>query len=1034
MAVAIEQKLQLALRWPGGDVPPALEDVALVPVAAGAQVELDAAGLAAGEVSIDGQCLRYTRLTLLLTAAELLACEGLAPLRSLVDIAGPPGGDSATPVQVVLAAGIEASPDGLARVQWSDEAQGAGRVLLFQAGVLCGACLINSQEALEFLYPAVGSCSAEPETRHLLALGPEPWLAADRLTSRGKPMNKQKLVVIGNGMVGHHFLESLVQAGGLARFDVTVLCGEPEPAYDRVHLSEFFSGRSASDLSLVTPGFFEDNGIRLRTSARVASIDTAARSAELESGESLEYDKLVLATGSYPFVPPIPGNDGEHCFVYRTLGDLEAMRDSAANSRVGVVVGGGLLGLEAANALQNLGLDTHVVEFAPRLMPVQLDEGGGAMLRRKISELGITVHCATATERIVDGESARYRMEFAGGDCLETDMICFSAGIRPWDQLAREAGLAIGERGGIVVNNACQTSDADVYAIGECALWGGRIFGLVAPGYQMARTAAAVLMDEAAEFTGADMSTKLKLLGVDVCSVGDAHGSGEGALSYSYTDEVAGVYRRINVSEDGKRLLGAILVGDAQGYEQLLQYCLNGIELPAEPDTLILPARDGAAVALAPGQLPATATVCSCHNVTKGDILTVLDGGCASVAEVRDCTAASTGCGGCAQMLKDVVNTELAERGVEISTAICEHFPHTRQELFHLVRVGEIRSFAELLDKHGRGRGCDICKPAVASILAANWNDYVLKQEHIGLQDTNDRFLANMQKDGSYSVVPRVPGGEITPEQLIAIGEVGRKYRLYTKITGGQRIDLFGARLEQLPAIWQELIDAGLETGHAYGKAVRTVKSCVGSTWCRYGVQDSVGMALHIEHRYKGLRAPHKLKFAVSGCTRECAEAQSKDIGVIATENGWNLYVCGNGGMKPRHADLFAVDLDDATLIAYIDRVLMFYVATADRLQRTARWLENLEGGLDYLRAVIIDDSLGLARELEQRMQAVVDSYQCEWTTTLQDPERLKLFQGFVNSDEADERIVFVEERGQIRPARDEERESLAGAVVEDVA
>jgi nitrite reductase (NADH) large subunit len=292
----------------------------------------------------------------------------------------------------------------------------------------------------------------------------------------------------------------------------------------------------------------------------------------------------------------------------------------------------------------------------------------------------------------------------------------------------------------------------------------------------------------------------------------------------------------------------------------------------------------------------------------------------------------------------------------------------------------------------------------------------------VGLQDTNDTFMANMQKDGTYSVVPRIAGGEITPDKLIVLGSVAQKYGLYSKITGGQRIDLFGARLNQLPAIWKELVEAGFETGHAYGKSLRTVKSCVGSTWCRYGVQDSVGMAIQLENRYKGLRSPHKLKSAVSGCTRECAEAQSKDFGVIATENGWNLYVCGNGGMRPRHADLFATDLDDATLVQYIDRFLMFYVRTADRLQRTSVWMDNLEGGIDYLRQVVIEDSLGIAGELEEQMMQIVGTYACEWKAVLEDSEKMKRFRQFVNSDEPDGRVVFVQERGQIRPARPEER------------
>ena len=413
-----------------------------------------------------------------------------------------------------------------------------------------------------------------------------------------------------------------------------------------------------------------------------------------------------------------------------------------------------------------------------------------------------------------------------------------------------------------------------------------------------------------------------------------------------------------------------------------------------------------------------TATICSCLNVSKQNICDSIAAGCCSLADVKAETKASSGCGGCAALLKNVVETELAARGVEVNKSICEHFAHTRQELFHIVKVNSYTTFEEVVRFHGKGHGCDICKPTIGSILASLNNAYVLSNKLVPLQDTNDTFLANMQKDGTFSVVPRMAGGEVTPDGLIAVGQVAKKYNLYTKITGGQRVDLFGARVHELPLIWKELIDAGFETGHAYGKSVRTVKSCVGSTWCRYGVQDSVGMAIQLENRYKGLRSPHKLKFAVSGCTRECAEAQSKDIGVIATEKGWNLYVCGNGGMRPRHAELFATDLDDETLIQYIDRLLMFYVETADRLQRTSVWRENLEGGLEYLQAVVIKDSLGIANQLEARMAHIAATYQCEWKTTVEDPEKLKRFRSFINEPSAlDENIVFVSERGQPRPA-----------------
>ena len=372
--------------------------------------------------------------------------------------------------------------------------------------------------------------------------------------------------------------------------------------------------------------------------------------------------------------------------------------------------------------------------------------------------------------------------------------------------------------------------------------------------------------------------------------------------------------------------------------------------------------------------------------------------------------------------MKSVADNEFEKRGVEVKKDICEHFAYSRRELFDIVSVEKIKTFDELLSKHGRGLGCEICKPLAGSVLASVWNDYILKKSHLSLQDTNDTYLGNMQKDGTYSVVPRIAGGEITPDKLIVLGEVAKKYNLYTKITGGARVDLFGARVEQLPLIWKELVDAGFETGHAYGKSLRTVKSCVGSTWCRYGVQDSMSLAIDLEHRYKGLRAPHKIKFGVSGCTRECAEAQGKDIGIIATDGGWNLYVAGNGGMKPRHADLFATDLDDETVVKYVDRILMFYVQTGDRLQRTSTWMENLEGGLAYLQDVIINDSLGINDVLEEQMAAIVGSYQCEWKTTIEDPEALKRFKAFVNSDKADSNIQFVTEREQIRPARGQEK------------
>jgi nitrite reductase (NADH) large subunit len=839
-------------------------------------------------------------------------------------------------------------------------------------------------------------------------------------------MAKKNLVAIGNGMVGHKFLERIIASGAIADWNLITFCEEPRVAYDRVNLSSFFSGSTAGDLSLVKPGFYQDNDVKIYIGDKAVAIDRDRKEITSANGVTLSYDKVVIATGSYPFVPTIKGQNTAGTFVYRTIEDLEAIANYAKNSRVGVVVGGGLLGLECANALKNLGLETHVVEFMPRLMPVQVDEAGGLILRKQIEALGVTIHTSKSTTEIVSEQGKVSKMLFADGSELQTDMIVFSAGIRPRDELAKNCGLTVGERGGIVINDFCQTSDSDIYAIGECALYQNRIYGLVAPGYKMAEVAADHLCHldrptsdpEITCFSGADMSSKLKLLGVDVASFGDAFAKTPGSQEIAMQNAVEGTYKKLVINSEGTYLLGGILVGDASGYGMLLSMVQNQIPLPPHPEDLILPQRTSSKAAFGVESLPDTAQICSCNNVSKGTICnTIQEQKLTDIALVKQCTQAGTGCGGCVPLVTDLLKLELKKAGIEVNNHLCEHFAYSRQELYHLIRSQKITTFDELLQNYGKGRGCEICKPAVGSILASAWNDHILNPPHVGLQDTNDVFLANIQKDGSYSVIPRIPGGEITPEKLIAIGEIAAEFGLYTKITGAQRIDLLGARLDQLPHIWRRLIDAGFESGHAYGKALRTVKSCVGSTWCRFGVQDSVALAIALELRYRGLRAPHKLKSAVSGCTRECAEAQGKDFGVIATENGWNLYLCGNGGIKPQHAQLFAADLDEETLIKYIDRFLMFYIRTANRLERTATWFNKLEGGMEYLKQVIIDDSLGICSELEKEMAHNVATYACEWKATIEDPAKMSRFRHFINSDETDPNLVYIEEREQKRPA-----------------
>ncbi|WP_407688272.1 nitrite reductase large subunit NirB [Mycobacterium sp. HUMS_1102779] len=825
------------------------------------------------------------------------------------------------------------------------------------------------------------------------------------------------IVVVGHGMVGHRFVEALRARDSEGAWRVTVLAEEPDAAYDRVGLTSYTESWDRNLLALPGNDYAGDERVRLLLNARVVDIDPAGKSVVTADGQRHAYDKLVLATGSYAFVPPVPGHDLPACHVYRTLDDLDAIRAGAqrtiegGHARAGVVVGGGLLGLEAANALRQFGLQTHVVEMMPRLMAQQIDEAGGALLARMVGDLGISVHVGTGTESIEPVENS-VRVRLTDGDIIDAGLVIFAAGIRPRDELAAAAGLTLAERGGVLTDLSCRTSDPDIYAVGEVAAIGGRCYGLVGPGYTSAEVVADRLLGGSAEFGEADMSTKLKLLGVDVASFGDAMGATQNCLEVAVNDAVKRTYAKLVLSDDAKTLLGGVLVGDASSYGVLRP--MVGSELPGDPLGLIAPAQsDSGASALGVGALPDSAQICSCNNVTKGDLKCAIADGCADVAALKSCTAAGTSCGSCVPLLKQLLEAE----GVEQSKALCEHFDQSRAELFEVISATEIRTFSGLLERYGRGKGCDICKPVVASILASTGSEHILSGEQAALQDSNDHFLANIQKNGSYSVVPRVPGGDIKPEHLILIGQIAQDFGLYTKITGGQRIDMFGARVEQLPEIWRRLVEGGMESGHAYGKALRTVKSCVGTDWCRYGQQDSVQLAIDLELRYRGLRAPHKIKMGVSGCARECAEARGKDVGVIATEKGWNLYVGGNGGMTPKHAQLLAADLDTETLVRYIDRFLMYYIRTADRLQRTAPWVDSIEGGLDHVREVVCEDSLGLAEEFEAAMRRHVQNYRCEWKGVLEDPDKLSRFVSFVNAPDAvDPTVTFTEHAGRKIP------------------
>ena len=842
-----------------------------------------------------------------------------------------------------------------------------------------------------------------------------------------------RIVVIGGGMTGHRFAARMQSQDPTGDWTLTVIGEETQHPYDRVHLSDWFGHRRAEMLALDT-GVWADPRITLVTGDAAESVDRSAHTVTCASGTVHEYDRLVLATGSWAWAPRAEGKDLPGSFSYRTIDDVESLaawvaeRGEALGREVrGVVVGGGVLGLEAAAALQDLGARSTVVEFADRLMAVQLDDGGGEMLRLLIQDKGIEVRTgvgATAFRPAEDG--AIGTAELTDGSELPADVVVFSTGIRPRDRIGREAGLAVGERGGIVVGESCQTSDPDIWAIGECASFDGVCAGLIAPGNDMADVVADRFLGGTRTHQRGEDGTKLKGVGVDAAAFGDVNAMTPDALEVSFVDPVHRQYRKLVMSDDATTLLGGVFVGDISLYSQLRP--LTGRALGADPSAVIAP--EGGGDALAGAELPDDAVVCSCNNIAAGTIRhAVNEEGCHTVGAIKECTTAGTVCGSCVPTLTKLLNQELAKAGIEVSRALCEHFDHSRAELYRLVEEGGQETFTEVVAAHGTGagRGCAVCRPTVASILSSLGALSGKRHSPVGrqlgsLQDTNDHVMANIQKDGTYSVIPAMPAGEVTPEKLLVFAQVAKDYGLYVKVNGAQRIGMFGARLEQLPEIWERLVEAGFESGHAYGKSLRMVKSCLGTNWCRYGVGDSTAMASHLERRYRGLRSPHKIKIGVSGCARECAEAQAKDVGVIATHRGWNLYVGGNGGAQPAHAQLLVEDLDDETLQRCIDRFLILYIREADKLQRTARWVEEYPGGIDELRRVIVEDSLGIGEELEAAMQRHTDTYVDEWAEAVHDPERRAKFVSFINApDLHDKTLRYVLEREQVRPARPED-------------
>ncbi|KAL8363696.1 hypothetical protein RB601_009457 [Gaeumannomyces tritici] len=903
--------------------------------------------------------------------------------------------------------------------------------------------------------------------------------------------NRKKVVVVGLGMVGISFIEKLLKLDARSReYDIVVLGEEKYLAYNRVGLTSFFEHRKVDSLYLNPQEWYdaiEDNALGYHLNTTVTEIQPDRKRVLCSNGDEVPYDILVLATGSDAVLPKhTPGHDADGVFVYRTIGDLERLIEFSGRRKgtTGAVVGGGLLGLEAAKAMLDLGCydKVTVIERNSWVLSRQLDADAGAMVVEQVRDLGVDVLLSRRVGRVeVDAASGSVSgVRFEDGERMDCSAVCFAIGVRPRDALARAAGIRCADRGGgVVVGDDLATSAPDVYAIGEVASWNNQTFGLIAPGVEMADVLAFNLtqakLHQPRLYKRPDLSTKLKLLGVEVASFGDFFADRDGpqylppkakaaaarkaaesderlakkgsaaavkrltnglppapVKALTYRDPFTNVYKKYIFTMDGKYLLGGMMIGDTRDYVKLVPLVKGQKELEVPPSELMLGARGGEGDE--GDDLDDDTQICSCHNVTKGDVVAkVKEGSCKSVGDVKSCTKAGTGCGGCMPLVTSIFNKTMKDMGNEVKNHLCPHFAYSRAELYHIVMAKRLRAFSDVMREAGADRdsvGCEVCKPCVGSILASLWNKHVMSGASHGLQDTNDRFLGNIQRNGTFSVVPRVSGGEIAPEKLIAMGEVARDYGLYTKITGGQRIDLFGARKQDLLDIWRRLVDAGMESGHAYAKSLRTVKSCVGTTWCRFGVGDSVGLAVRLEERYKSIRAPHKIKGGVSGCVRECAEAQSKDFGLIATDKGFNVYVAGNGGAKPRHAELLAKDVAPAEVVPILDRYLMFYIRTADKLQRTARWLEALPGGIGYLRDVVLKDKLGINASLEAQMQELVDSFFDEWAEAINDPAVAAKFRQFANTQDALDGTEVELERDQSRPvhwAKEPAREDFAG-------
>lgn len=775
---------------------------------------------------------------------------------------------------------------------------------------------------------------------------------------------RKKLVIIGNGMAPGRMLEHLFEL--TTAYEVTIFNAEPRVNYDRIMLSPVLSGeKSYADIIIHGDGFYAEHGITLHKGERVVSIDRARRAVISDKGTVAAYDKLVIATGSAPVIIPVPGHNLPGVVAYRDLDDTAAMIAAAETGGRAVVIGGGLLGLEAAAGLRARGMEVTVLHLMPSLMERQLDPAAGYLLQRELEGRGIAVRCAANTKAILGADRVE-GVELADGTVIGADLVVMAVGIRPNTQIARDAGLPVNR--GIVTDAQMRSADPDIFALGECAEVGGMVYGLVAPLYDMARIAAHALAGAEVEgFRHQETPTKLKVTGVSLYSVGE-FGEGEGREDIVLRDARRGSYKRVILKDS--RVIGAVLYGDvADGgwYNEMLK---SGRDVSDIRDTLIFGERhqgggsfDPVAAAAA---LPDDAEICGCNGICKGTIVrAITEKGLSSLAEVRATTKASASCGTCANSVENVIRAVLGDAYAQKAEGICACTDHGHDTIRRAIRAKGLKSIPAVMQalEWRTPEGCAKCRPALNYYLMADWpGEY---EDDMQSRFINERVHANIQKDGTYSVVPRIWGGVTSVAELRAIADVAEKYDVpEVKFTGGQRIDLLGVKKEDLLGVWKDLNDAGMVSGAAYAKGLRTVKTCVGTDWCRFGTQDSTGLGVKLEKFLWGSWTPAKLKLAVTGCPRNCAEATCKDIGVICVDSGYQVVYGGAAGLHIQGTTELGLVKTEEEVIEVIAVLTQYYRETGFYLERVYKWAKRL--GYDQVKAVVFDD-LAARRALHDR-------------------------------------------------------------------